>query len=493
MITIALAHLLDRGVQLDVAEAVAIAQAVAPAPGEATVGNIGLRTDGTVMCTPSAGQATAAGLARLIDALLPQAGVPAALRYAVARGAGAVEAPPFSSVEAFSAALSRFEQGDRAEIVRRLLARATGAPRSVAAVREPAGEVILRPAPVVPPPVRRRSRVPAVAAALLASAIAGFASARYMRASLPVAWPQPSAVSRSERGTPPPFAAPSPPPAATDESARSAPRRGGSTRALAIVEAPAFSPAFSPSGTALFFQTGGPGDASSAIAVATADRWPSADLRIMTVVDDGSRNYHAQPSPDGRFIAFDSDRDGERGIYLADHDGTHVRRVSGPGYAALPTWAPDGARLAYVRAEAGRPSVWNLWLQPIDGSAPRRLTAYRAGQTWSASWFPDNRRIAYSHEDALTILDLLSGERQQYRSPVTGRLLRTPAVSPDGSKIVFQVFRAGAWMLDLADGSMQCVLADPTAEEFAWAPDGRRLAFHSRRDGEWGVYVMPRG
>ena len=39
------------------------------------------------------------------------------------------------------------------------------------------------------------------------------------------------------------------------------------------------------------------------------------------------------------------------------------------------------------------------------------------------------------------------------------------------------------------DGSMRCVLTDPSAEEFAWAPDGRRVAFHSRRDGQWGIYV----
>jgi TolB protein len=259
-------------------------------------------------------------------------------------------------------------------------------------------------------------------------------------------------------------------------------------RALPKTDRPAFSPAFSSNGTAIFFQTGGARDASSAIAVAPAD-----DLRIIKVIDDGARNYHAQPSPDGRFIAFDSDREGERAVYVANRDGRDVRRISGSGYAALPTWSPDGARLAYVRAEAGSPRVWNLWIQPLDGSSPRRLTDYRAGQTWNASWFPDGRRIAYSHEDTLTILDLSSGQTHRFASPVSGRLVRTPAVSPDGSMIVFQVIGAGAWLLDVGAGTMQCVLADPTAEEFAWAPDGHRIAFHSRRDGQWSVYLLPRG
>jgi Tol biopolymer transport system component len=55
---------------------------------------------------------------------------------------------------------------------------------------------------------------------------------------------------------------------------------------------------------------------------------------------------------------------------------------------------------------------------------------------------------------------------------------------------VFQVHRDGMWLLDLRDGSMRRVLQDPTAEEFTWSPDGRRIAFHSRRQGHWGVWVM---
>jgi Tol biopolymer transport system component len=261
-------------------------------------------------------------------------------------------------------------------------------------------------------------------------------------------------------------------------------------RALPTTDSAQFSPAFSSAGTALFFQTGAARDSSSAIAVARLDAAPVADLRIMKIVDDGARNYHAQPSPDGRMIAFDSDRDGERGVYIADSDGTHVRRISGDGYAALPSWSPDATRLAYVRGEPGAPSIWNIWIQPLAGGGPQRVTHYRYGQTWTASWFPDGRRIAYSHEDELTILDLATGHAEHFATPVASRLVRTPAVSPDGSRVVFQVFRAGVWMLHVADGSMECVLTDPTAEEFAWAPDGRRFAFHSRRDGRWGVYLL---
>jgi hypothetical protein len=250
---------------------------------------------------------------------------------------------------------------------------------------------------------------------------------------------------------------------------------------------PVFSPAFASNGTAMFFHTGKSGDARSALVALDAE---SSDLRVMTIVDDGSRNYHVQPSPDGRSIAFDSDRDGERGVYTADRDGTNVRRVSGSGYAAVPSWAPDASQLAFIRAEPGNSRVWNLWLLTLSSGETRRLTSFKYGQTWSASWFPDGRRICYTHEDRLIIQDLASGATKEYDSPVKQHLVRTPAVSPDGTKVVFQVYRSGAWLLDLTDGAVRCVLTDPTAEEFAWAPDGRRVAFHSRRDGQWGIWMM---
>jgi Tol biopolymer transport system component len=269
---------------------------------------------------------------------------------------------------------------------------------------------------------------------------------------------------------------------------------GEQVRAIQAVHATnanAFSPAFASDGTAIFFHTGREGDARSAIEV-TAGSQTGGDPGIRTIVDDGSHNSHAQPSPDGRFVAFDSDRDGERGIYVAKRDGSQVRRVSGAGYAAVPTWSRNNEWLAYIRAEADKPSVWNLWVQPAAGGSARRLTNYRYGQTWAASWFPDDRRIAYSHEDTLMVMDLQTGKATRYRTPVKGQLVRTPAVSPDGTKIIFQVFRHGGWLLDLADGSMRRVLTDPTAEEFAWSPDGRRVAFHSRRAGQWGIYVLSR-
>jgi Tol biopolymer transport system component len=230
-------------------------------------------------------------------------------------------------------------------------------------------------------------------------------------------------------------------------------------------------------------------DGAAAIMRADTDG-EGAVLRITRVVDDNARNFHARPSPDGAQIAFDSDRDGERAVYVADASGRNVRRVTGEGFAAVPSWAPDGRHLAYVRAEDGRPRVWNLWTVDLETGDTRRLTSHKFGQPWGAAWFPDGEHIAYSHEDRLIVRSLEGGSQRIYPSPRKGRLLRTPAVSPDGRKIIFQVHRDGAWLLDLTDGSMRRILSDPTAEEFTWAPDGRQVAYHSRQSGKWGVWIM---
>ena len=216
---------------------------------------------------------------------------------------------------------------------------------------------------------------------------------------------------------------------------------------------------------------------------------PTSSCRLPALTADGSQNYHARLSPDDTQVAFDSDRDGERAVYIAQRDGSRLRRVSGAGFAAIPTWSPDGSMLAFVRGEAARPHVWNLWVLEVASNRLERFTSHRYGQLWGASWFPHGRRVCYSHEGSLYVLDLTNGDRQQFDSPIAGRMVRTPAVSPDGGRIVFQVQRNGVWLLELADRSMRRILTDASAEEFTWDPPGRRVAYHSRRDGRWRIWI----
>jgi predicted transcriptional regulator len=284
-------------------------------------------------------------------------------------------------------------------------------------------------------------------------------------------------------------------PSPTDRSQRTRPTvetpppnvNYGAVEPVSVSDAAAYSPTFASAASAIFYQEES-GERGAPVRAGTGPE--GSILRITSIVDDRSHNFHARPSPDGQKVAFDSDRDGERGVYIADADGRNVRRMTGDGFAAIPSWSPDGGTLAYIRAEREHPKVWNLWMMNLATGEERRLTSHQYGQPWGGSWFPDGKRIAYSHDDRLVVLNLTTNTSRTYRSPRKGALVRTPAVSPDGTRAVFQVYGAGTWLLDFRTGAMKRVLSDPSAEEYAWAPDGRRVAYHSRAEGKWGVWIM---
>src|SRR5262249_53138230 len=165
----------------------------------------------------------------------------------------------------------------------------------------------------------------------------------------------------------------------------------------------------------------------------------------------------------------------ERGVYVGGRDGSNVHRVSGPGYAAMPAWSPDSKQLAFVRAPSADADVWNVALVPIDNGGGRLLANYDSRRIWSAAWFPDGKRIAFARADRLVIMNVATREAHEFLTPVAGHGVREPLVAPDGRTIAFQVVRNGVWLLDAADGSMRCAVIDPTAEQYAWSADGRRL------------------
>ena len=331
-----------------------------------------------------------------------------------------------------------------------------------------------------PPTTRpRQTRAWALAAgALVAFAVSGYAGYRYL------SWPSPNNARPPAAATTSPAAAA---PRIVGSRIRPADERGEPRPLTLAVSGGAFSPSFATRPGTLLFHAGR-NTAGQLYSATLDDRGLPAGIRLL--VDEPARNYHARLSPDGQWIAFDSDRDGQRGVYIADRMGGRISRVNGDGFGAVPSWSPDMTSLAFIRAEPGRPRVWNLWIRTLATGTMLRVTGYRYGQVWGASWFPDSNSFAYSHEEELVIADRSGRRLAVYQSPVPGRLVRTPAVSPDGRQIVFQVFGDGVWVLDLASGAMQGVLEDPSAEEFAWDPSGRRIAYHSRRDGEWRIWVL---
>jgi hypothetical protein len=135
---VSLADLRRAGIAIRADEAVAIAlklihdrrllPPVAPA-GPPSLNSVCIGDDGSVGCRGCDATPGVAEIAILLEELLPEGarGVPGALRYIVARALHDVDAPPFDSLAALSAALSRHEHGDRDATIRRLAARAGAA------------------------------------------------------------------------------------------------------------------------------------------------------------------------------------------------------------------------------------------------------------------------------------------------------------------------------------------------------------------------------
>jgi hypothetical protein len=551
---VALSRLLHDAVPVEPREAVAILEAIwaataptldeqglyrpIPSPGECVLtsfGDVEVTRSGSDLRPPCGPVEVATALCRVFVRLMGSgrvgdAGVPSAIAEALepvraqARHAARVT---FESPDALLAAWSPVRVADGSAALAHLYARweitsapaptfpvgavpLTAPPRSTNATppqtRQPVPPSMAVATPARPRPSGRirwpaRVAVPAAAAAMLTLLVAGVARVR--QGSPGGEASRTSATRPADEAAPPDMTAdaavPSPSVDADDTSelpsvappnvgaVENAPPEPRRLVRAADVGATPYSPSFASSTGSLLFHSG---LAQTALHEASL----GADGRVAhvrTLVRDGARSYHVQISPDGTRMAFDSDREGERAVYIAERDGSHVRRVSGEGMALVPSWSPDGTRLAFVRADPRRPRVWQLWTMDLRINRMQQHTFHTVGQPWGGSWFPDGRRIAYSLEDTLVILDLASGVRRVYASPVPGRLVRTPAVSPDGSRIAFQVRQSGMWMLDMASGQSVRMLADRSAQEFAWSPDGRSVAYHTARGGAWEIWTVP--
>jgi len=74
-----------------------------------------------------------------------------------------------------------------------------------------------------------------------------------------------------------------------------------------------------------------------------------SNIERLTTTKTGTGSWQPVWSPDGRTIAFGSDRDGNNEIYVMDADGTNIRRLTHtPDIEQTPSWSPDGKQIVFV-------------------------------------------------------------------------------------------------------------------------------------------------
>lgn len=104
--------------------------------------------------------------------------------------------------------------------------------------------------------------------------------------------------------------------------------------------------------------------------------------------------YCFQPawSPDGEWITFSSDRDGNCEIYKIRVDGTDLSRLTTePGIDCRPQWSPDAQWIAFTSNRTGNE---DLFVMSADGSGIRNLTAHPSVDDYAA-WSPDAKHLAF--------------------------------------------------------------------------------------------------
>lgn len=152
-------------------------------------------------------------------------------------------------------------------------------------------------------------------------------------------------------------------------------------------------------------------------------------------------------------IAFDSDRDGNREIYVMDPDGKNtVNLTNNPADDFGPAWSPDGQEIAFVsNRENEQGGGQYIYIMNADGSDVRQLTT--GNNSDHPDWSHDGSAIVFSSD--------ANGNNEIY------------VIKADG----------GVEPTNLTNSDVQDT--QPT-----WSPDGSKIAWLSGSDGNWDIFVM---
>lgn len=188
--------------------------------------------------------------------------------------------------------------------------------------------------------------------------------------------------------------------------------------------------------------------------------------------------FHLTWSPDGRSIAYMSNRNGDPDIYVMDvGTNTHRRLTFDDGRDWWPAWSPNGKWIAFASNRAGEIDLYRM---DANGENVKRLT--NRGGCKKPAWSPDSRWIAFISKSALFVMTAEGkGRRQLAETSSIGC-----AWSPDGKEIAF-VPRWGAvggkalFSIDVDSKNMRQLTRlykGPIAIfEPAWSPSGELIAY----------------
>ncbi|MCM2256877.1 MAG: S41 family peptidase, partial [Vicinamibacteria bacterium] len=205
----------------------------------------------------------------------------------------------------------------------------------------------------------------------------------------------------------------------------------------------------------------------------------------------------ARPSrhpADKQVESFSLSPKGERALFVARGDvftapiekgATRNLTNSSNAHDKHARWSPDGRRVAFVSDRTGEEQVY---LVDQDGSgAPEQLTSQFAVQLQAPEWAPDGKRLAFSDKDGkLFVLTIADKKVVEVADDAFGGL-GDYAWSPDGAFLAFSLGNFNGnntlHVWSVADGQLRAI-TDPmwNAQSPAWDAEGQYLYYLSERD-----------
>ncbi len=237
-------------------------------------------------------------------------------------------------------------------------------------------------------------------------------------------------------------------------------------------------PAVSPDGRRLAFESNRSGTAE--IWVSDADGSNASVLTAFGGPVTGSPEW----SPDGRFIAFDSRAEGLANIYVVRSDGAQPQRVStGVTDSSMPVWSIDGKWLYFMGNVDGADRIFKV---PMEGGAATRLTTGKGMYPQTSS---DGRRIYYTRSlGEYEIWSVSTGGGDERRVPglpsVPVEFGFAWALSASGVYFINSEPRPGIDFLDFTSSRVTRVVDLPgrpaTWTQLAISRDSRRLLYSQK-------------